>query len=191
MFQPIYTHNFALELYNKFHETSVTTDNSLQICLSSIKSLFFLSIEDDSDSANPETKMEIYSTAILARAFDRFLFPDEIFTKGAVFHQLCSRKQPNIGEPGIGEAPDIYISTISTQDDSSLPDKILLVGDWKKSEFGTACTETHGYALTIFEGKYQQPPGCVFLGLAGTANHYKLFLYRPCNNRYISSVTGT
>ena len=85
--------------------------------------------------------MEIYSTAILARAFDRFLFPDEIFTKGAVFHQLCSRKQPN--KPGIGEAPDIYISTISTQDDSSLPDKILLVGDWKKSEFRTACTETH------------------------------------------------
>ena len=175
MFQPIYTHNFALELYNKFHETSVTTDNSLQICLSSIKSLFFLSIEDD--SANPETKMEIYSTAILAS----FLFPDDIFTKGAVFHQLCSRKQPN--KPDIGEAPDIYISTISTtQDDSSLPDKILLVGDWKKSEFGTACTETHGYALTIFEGKYQQRPGCVFLGLAGTANHYKLFLYRPCNN---------
>ena len=62
--------------------------------------------------------------------------------------------------PGSGEAPDIYIST--TQ--NSRPDKTLLVGDWKKSEFEIACTETHGYALTIFEGKYQQQPGCVFFG---------------------------
>ena len=82
VFQPIYTHNFAMELYKKFHKTGVITDESLQICQSSIQSLFLLSLDDS--TVNPETKMEIYSTAILARAFDRF-FSRMIYSRKVLF----------------------------------------------------------------------------------------------------------
>ena len=181
--QPIYSHHFAMKLYDQFNENIDDESEQLKKCVS-----IFSSISDAQKKQQKGQKslrcgnhaaMESFASAMLARALDRYIYDCAKSSEGAVFHQLCSRKRQNVA--GDAEARDISITSII----DSFPERPLLVCDFKKSDddHETAVIETHGYGLTTFEAYCGSKASEVFLGLACTPHKYSLMMYRPCKKQ--------
>ena len=87
-----------------------------------------------------ENNSELMFTSLLARAVDRFLFPDAKLNMGACLHQA-----PVFYKTHHPERPDFAIVTFPQH-------KLLGVADFKKDTFAGAHQESFAYAVRLVEG---------------------------------------
>ncbi len=98
---------------------------------------------------NPSLKnLELTLTPLLARALDRFLFPDNILHKGACLHRLpvsCNNQTHS------AERPDFYILELA----DAIPQTPIGVSDFKKDSLEKAHNESFAYATRLIENSNQ------------------------------------
>ena len=184
---PIYSHSFALELYNIYntkHDGEVFSYHlngcDISVMSASIHCLYkqFQSIGTLPISTTKcrvgvrscEAKVqrhELTQTALLATELDRFFFANNPQCNVMCLHQLpvyCQKQ----GRP---ESPDFYIVSI---DDNHLPYFPVLLSDYKFNDFGEARRETIAYVQRVLQQSNKYFGVC--LGLPITAMNATLLI---------------
>ena len=178
---PVFSHWFALELYSLFKDNKLkllntdfpVNEDALETLLESLMNVVEYTNQANGYRMGNQSGSELASTAIIARMFDRFLFPD--CKLGACLHQMPTRKR----EQGT-ERSDMYCLTLKNY----IPERPLLVSAWKKynEEIEKAGYETDAYAITALRECYPEDTTAypLLLGLSGTKDQYILKLYCSC-----------
>ena len=86
-------------------------------------------------------KLELTSSALLARHLDRFLFSDKHAKLGACLHQFPVHAKAN--NP---ERPDFSITQLMKNE---LPGRLVALSDYKNSDFEKACIESLAYSTRV------------------------------------------
>ena len=111
-------------------------------------------------------KRELLKIALMARALDRFLFPDDqLKTLGGCYHQLPSRAGTH--RP---EAPDVTVMALQ----GNVPTSTVLMADGKNSGLEAAEIESCMYVVTLMQ---QLKSNTVLLGLPFDQNQVSLKVY--------------
>ena len=158
----IYCHWFAAELYNLSKKVDVTA-SSIDCSVKMKDSTLPLAVQRSSLdcfvddvvalSSLPDTQKdrgvlvdpslrssELTSTALLCRAFDRFLFPDQ--NVGACVHQLPVYCSSAVDAPERGDFSVVAL-------DDHMPGMVLGCTDFKLTEMPEADVETLGYSVRL------------------------------------------
>ena len=101
----------------------------------------------------------------MARALDRFLFPEKLKMLGRCYHQLPSRAVTN--KP---EAPDVTVMALQ----GNVPTMAILMADGKNSGVEGAEIESCMYVVTLMK---QLKSNIVLLGLPFDQNQISLKVY--------------
>ena len=104
-------------------------------------------------------------TALLARALDQFLFPDNILEKGACLHQLPVTHS--------AERPNFYTLKFN----EAIPHKPIGVSDFKKDSLEKAHRESFAYATRLIENSDQEEKFAVRLVFLFTQHQISLQLH--------------
>ena len=111
---------------------------------------------------------EVTQTALLARALDRFLFPDDEVEAGACVHQL-----PVHGTVSTPECADFYVLKL----EGALPNRPIAIADYKKTNSDAAARESFGYATRLIENSTEEWEFAARLVFPWTCENIKLQLH--------------
>lgn len=181
--QPIFSHWFALEVYDLICsgpvfevESETVKVGNIDVRMQSVEDCYqeLLAIEKIYKTSLPIFLQENASkdiSTMIVRSLDRFLFPDKLKDIGAFYHQFPSRAHNKNVET---------VNVAMKKNSCEIPFIPLLVFSSSKECSVESTTKNMGYAVTISEVCYPEKVGQVFLGLAESDGIYKLILYRPC-----------
>ena len=173
---PLFSHWFAIKLYNHFKGPSQFEKNASDKDLVSVEQSFkkIASIPSKPTSvgrgimSNQKLKTaELSLTALYARALDRFLFPDELVDAGACLHQLPVKR-----EGSAVQRADLQVAILR----DGYPYEPVLLSDVKQNNLQTAIKETDAYAITVANVVNEYPSYTVHLGLPVSDTTAKLLL---------------
>ena len=176
----MFRHWFALEVYESIHNFNKENEtvsvaigernfeiekSRLDKLMKQMKVILAMSSKQNPGSmyGGKIFEREITHTAALARAFDRFFFPDD-FKDAAFLHQL-----PTFADNGVTHCPDFVV----TKHEFGCPTLPILVGDFKLNVEDEAFLETIAYSVEVTS---MLETTTAVLALAGTKSSFKLYL---------------
>ena len=151
--KPVYTHWFALKIYDTFNSEAMQQDKEVAQKVSEI-------LSTNHSHSNTVGNTELLYTSLLSSELDKYLYSD---SKSCCLHQIPLLK---------GSQPDFFVVTLQ----NGSPSTPILVADFNLQNYEEALHRSFSYCFHIYKDLGFVMP---ILVMPGTIKKFSLFLCIP------------